>query len=294
MITADNTRKVLVLGAAGMLGHAVLRYFLEQGRHSVTGTVRSQASLLLLPTNVRKNVIVGPEVEDAAGLKSLFADVRPEVVINCIGLVKQLALAQDPVAMVSVNSLFPHRMAQLCSERDSRFIHISTDCVFSGSKGMYCEDDTCDATDLYGRSKLLGEVDRPDAVTLRTSIIGRELVGAHGLVEWFLSQNTGVRGYTKAVFSGLTTNELARVMHDFVIPCEQLSGLYHVSADPIDKHSLLQLIARAYERTISVTPDDKIAIDRSLDSTRFKLATGYLAPAWPDLIMRMRAFDQQE
>jgi dTDP-4-dehydrorhamnose reductase len=290
MMPNSERKKVLILGAAGMLGHAVLRYFSAQGRHSVTGSVRSHASRNLLPAALRDAVAVGADIENDDSLAQLFAEARPEIVINCIGLVKQLAEANDVLAALPINSLLPHRLARLCGSTGARLIHISTDCVFSGDKGLYREDDFSDARDLYGRSKFLGEVDYPHAVTLRTSIIGHELNSTHGLVEWFLSQQGGVLGYSKAVFSGLTTAELARVMHDFVIPRPELHGVYHVSVDAIDKFTLLREIAKAYGKTIGVTPDDKVVIDRSLDSTRFRQATGYAPPPWPDLIAQMKQF----
>jgi dTDP-4-dehydrorhamnose reductase len=169
-------------------------------------------------------------------------------------------------------------------------VHISTDCVFSGAKGMYVESDFPDADDLYGRSKYLGEVDYPHAVTLRTSIIGHELDGARSLLCWFLAQGGSVRGFTKAVFSGLPTVELARVVRDFVLPHPELHGLYHVSAAPINKYDLLKLVAQAYGKSIEITPHDQLVIDRSLDSTRFKAATGYAPPSWPELVRTMHAF----
>ena len=169
-------------------------------------------------------------------------------------------------------------------------MHVSTDCVFSGKGGMYTEADPTDAEDLYGRSKLLGEVDYPHAITMRTSVIGHELASSHGLLQWFLAQSNRVRGYTKVVFSGLPTVEIALVMHDFVLENAALRGVYHVSSDPITKYALLQLIARAYGHNIEIEPDDRIAIDRSLDSTRFRAATGYVPPPWPELVDRMRRF----
>jgi dTDP-4-dehydrorhamnose reductase len=245
----------------------------------------------LLPNGVQQYVVSGVDVENIDSLGGAFADIRPEIVINCIGLVKQLAGAGDVLSALPINSLLPHRVARLCAISGARLIHISTDCVFSGKKGMYREDDDPDARDLYGRSKFLGEVDYGHAITLRTSIIGHELDSAHGLVEWFLSQKAGVLGYTKAVFSGLTTVELARVIHDFVIPQRELHGVYHVSVDPIDKYTLLREVAEAYGKSIDITPDDKIVIDRSLDSTRFRLATGYKPPAWSKLIAGLKEFD---
>jgi len=170
----------------------------------------------------------------------------------------------------------------------ARLIHISTDCVFSGRTGMYTEEDPSDANDLYGISKYIGEIHNQDhVITLRTSIIGHELGSQYALIDWFLAQEGAVKGYAKAVFSGLSTVELARVLRDYVLPQPKLTGLYHVSAEPIDKLSLLKLVAKVYEKNIQITPDEHVQIDRSLDSTRFQQVTGYVPPTWPELVRKM-------
>jgi dTDP-4-dehydrorhamnose reductase len=235
-------------------------------------------------------VSCGVDVENMDSLITLFGSVRPDVVINCIGLVKQLADANDPLAAIPINALLPHRLARLCSVTGARLIHMSTDCIFSGAKGMYTETDVSDAKDLYGLSKYLGEVDYPNALTLRTSIIGHELNSAHSLVGWFLAQQSSVRGYRRAIFSGLPTVELARVIRDYVIPNKELHGVYNVSSEPINKFELLRLIAMAYGKTIDIIPDDLFVLDRSLDSTRFRAATGYQPQPWSDLVRCMRDF----
>ena len=285
-----NTTKVLVLGASGMLGNAVLRFFAHSEGFEPFGTARSTAMLNLLPHELRDRVACGFDVENTDSLVRLFAEIRPEVVVNCIGLVKQIAEADDPLHAIPINALLPHRLARLCQVAGARLVHISTDCVFAGTKGMYREEDPADAQDLYGRSKHLGEVDYPNAVTLRTSIIGHELASTHGLVAWFLAQAGPVRGFTRAVFSGLPTVELARVIRDHVLPRPQMRGLYHLSADPISKYDLLQLVAKAYGKAIEIAPDDKLVVDRSLDSKRFRQLTGYSPPAWPELVRAMRDF----
>ena len=289
-MNASESKRVLVLGASGMLGNAMLRLFAQRGMHTITGTVRSSAALHQLPDSLRTRVVSGVDVENPDALAALIARFKPDVVINCIGLVKQLADANQPLVALPINALLPHRLAALCALGGSRLVHISTDCVFAGTRGMYVESDVTDATDLYGRSKLLGEVTDSHAITLRTSIIGHELNSAHGLIGWFLSQREGVRGYARAVFSGLPTVELATVVHDHVLPRSELSGLYHVSAEPIDKFSLLQLVARQYNHSVALEPDERLVIDRSLDSSRFRSATGYAPPDWPDLVERMHRF----
>lgn len=273
-----------------MLGNAVFRVFAKSDEYSVVGSARSAGVLRLLPPELREHVVCGVDVENTDSLMRLFALARPNVVINCIGLVKQLAEADDPLAAIPINGLLPHRLARLCDVADARLIHMSTDCVFAGTRGMYCEQDVSDANDLYGRSKYLGEVDYPHAITLRTSIIGHELNSVHGLVGWFLAQQGPVKGYARAIFSGLPTVELAHVMRDFVVPNPELRGLYHVSAEPINKYELLKLVAQVYGKAIDIMPDDKLEIDRSLDSSRFREITGYQPAAWPELVRRMREF----
>jgi dTDP-4-dehydrorhamnose reductase len=281
--------KVLVLGASGMLGHTVLRYLAQSPGFSVVGSVRSERARELLPEELRGQIVCAPSVETDC-LVQLLDRVRPKVVVNCVGVVKQLAEADDPLAAIPVNSLLPHRLLRVCKLAGARVVHFSTDCVFSGAKGMYREVDSADATDLYGRSKLLGELNDTMALTLRLSVIGPELDGTHGLLGWFLSQRGHTRGFRRAIFSGVTTVELARVLRDFVLPRPELRGVLHLAADPISKYELLTLIARIYGVAIDIEPDDKLVIDRSLDSRLFRQLTGYVAPSWPELISVMRQF----
>ena len=282
--------KALVLGVSGMLGNAVFRLFADTPGIDVTGTARSGAVTSRFREDLRSRILTGVDVEQLDSLTRTFASVRPDVVVNCIGLVKQLAEADDPLAALPINAILPHRLARLCDLAGARLVHVSTDCVFLGTRGMYKESDAPDAQDLYGRSKLLGEVDYPHAVTLRTSIIGHELGSAHGLVGWFLSQSGPVRGYTKAIFSGLPTVELAAVIRDRILAAPSLRGLYHVAGAPIAKYELLRLVASAYGKSTEIVPDDRVVIDRSLDGSRFSEATGYTAPPWPELVRRMHDF----
>jgi dTDP-4-dehydrorhamnose reductase len=282
--------RVLVLGASGMLGNAVFRFLAGSRAHAVTGTVRSSGTLNLLPRELRGQIVSGVEIHDLDGLMRLFDRVNPHVVVNCVGLVKQVPGAEDPLTAIPMNALLPHRLLAMCKVAGARLVHISTDCVFDGARGLYRESDFADATDLYGRSKYLGELHDPQAVTLRTSIVGPELGTAHGLVSWFLAQRGRVKGFTRAIFSGLPTVELARVIRDFVIPAADLSGLYHVSAAPISKYDLLCGVAREYGHSIEIVPDGELVIDRSLDSSRFRERTGYVAPAWQEMLRVMHEF----
>lgn len=290
MITRSPMR-VMVLGVSGMLGNAVFRHFAAQPeRFKVIGTARSGAVRRHFDASLHDAILAGVDVENVDSLLSAFGTVRPDVVINCIGLIKQLAQANDPLSALPINAELPHRLARICAVANARLVHVSTDCVYSGAKGLYREEDASDAKDLYGRSKYLGEVDYPHAITLRTSIIGHELNSANALVGWFLSQQGSVKGFTRAVFSGLPTMELARVISDFVLPNPALHGLYHVSAEPIAKYDLLKLVAAAYRKDIEIVPDEGFVIDRSLDSTRFRTVTGYAPPPWPALVDTMAKF----
>jgi dTDP-4-dehydrorhamnose reductase len=281
--------RVLVIGASGMLGNAILRVLSQQQNWVIYGTLRSP-NLALQKMAPRAQLLQGIHADQPDCLVAAFAQSGPQVVINCVGLVKQLANADDPLEAIPINGLLPHRLARLCELTQARLVHISTDCVFSGTQGNYRESDLPDAKDLYGRSKLIGEVTYRHSITLRTSIIGHELGRDLGLVGWFLSQRGSVKGYTEAIFSGLPTYELARVLRDCVIPNTDIHGLYHVAAEPISKHDLLQIINREYGKNLQIEPDDKVKINRSLDGLRFRAATGYVAPSWPDLIAHMREF----
>ena len=273
-----------------MLGNALLRLFAQSPGYQVFGSVRSSSVLRLLPNDLHSSVTTGVNVENIDSLTRLFAAVHPNVVINCVGLIKQIAEADDPLAAIPINALLPHRIARLCEVAGARLVHMSTDCVFSGAKGMYTEADASDTTDLYGRSKYLGEVDYPNAITLRTSIIGHELDGARSLIGWLLAQEGSVRGFKQAIFSGLPTVEIARVIRDHVIGHPELHGVYHVSAEPINKFDLLTLVVQTYGKAIDISADFQLVIDRSLDSTRFRQATGFVPKTWPELIRMMREF----
>lgn len=282
--------KILVVGASGMIGSTVLRVLSEKNNWQVFGSVRDEHIKSFFSPTIRAHLIAGVDVEYPDALTKVLDHIRPDVVVNCAGLTKHKPEAEDPLIALPINSLMPHRLAGLCKLVGIRLIHVSTDCVFSGQKGGYTETDFADARDVYGRSKILGEVAYPHAVTLRTSTIGHELQSKYGLLDWFLSQKGQCKGYTRAIFSGLPTVVFAQIVRDIVIPCPALSGLYHVAAEPINKFDLLKLIAGVYKKNIDIVADDKLQIDRSLDSTRFRSETGYVAPDWPMLIAAMHAY----
>lgn len=281
--------KVLVLGASGMIGSAMFRVFSSKADWQVWGTLRSGDAKRFFSGKQQDKLVAGVDVEKRDALVRVFARVKPDVVVNCIGLTKHHKEAEDPLKALPLNAQLPHLIADLCDVAGGRLIHVSTDCVFAGTEGNYAESDAPDAGDVYGKSKYLGEVDYPHAVTLRTSTIGHELQSAFGLLEWFLAQQGSCRGFSRAIFSGLTNTEFARVVRDVVIPRPDLHGLYHVGAAPIGKYELLKLIAKAYGKQINIVRDDDFSIDRSLNSARFNQATGYKPLAWLELIQAMHA-----
>lgn len=277
--------RVLILGGSGMLGHKLVQRL--GSRFETWATVRGDS-----PSPAASRILDGSRTVTDVRVEALESVARAldqsgaTTVVNAVGIIKQLDAAKAAVPSIRVNSLFPHELAAMCAERDARLVHISTDCVFSGERGGYLEDDLPDARDLYGRSKLLGEVvDAPNAITLRTSIVGRELQGALGLFEWFLSQRGGrVRGFSRAIFSGVTTAVLAELIGDLIERPEQLSGLWQVSAAPIDKLTLLIELRDALGIEVEIEPDDSLVIDRSLDSSRFRDETGWTPPAWETML----------
>lgn len=279
--------KILVLGANGMLGNAMIRVLSERVDWHVYGTLRSPGSERYFNSKIARRLYSKIDVEHPDSLMQAFLVSRPDVVINCVGLVKQLANGEEPLQALSINALLPHRIAKMCALSGARFIHISTDCVFSGNKGNYNELDEPDPKDLYGRTKFLGEVTYPHNVVLRTSIVGHELESRHGLIEWFLSQDKTCKGYTRAIFSGLPTVVLAALVRDVVIPSGDLAGLFHIASDPISKYDLLKIVSKVYGKTIDVIKDDNLVIDRSLDAAKFMKRTGYTAPRWEEMIKLM-------
>jgi dTDP-4-dehydrorhamnose reductase len=232
----------------------------------------------------RDRFIEGVDAMNLSTVAAALERVRPDAVINCIGVIKQLAAAKDPIASLTLNSLFPHQVARMLGG-GARLLHVSTDCVFSGRRGMYRESDVPDPEDLYGRTKLLGEVDGPHCLTLRTSIVGRELETASGLFEWFLGNRGGrVRGFSKAIYSGLTTLALSRVIAEVLDHHRGLRGVYQVASQPLSKLELLRRVRDALGLQVELVPDDSVAIDRSLDGSHFRVATSIEVPSWDEMI----------
>ena len=282
-----SAKRVLVCGGGGMLGHRLVLTLAAAGHH-VRASLRSapsEKSLLARLVNLDL-FITGYDLTDEAAITRAIAAAEPDVIVNCVGIIKQKPGAQDAIASVEVNSLLPHRLARAAEAAGARLIHISTDCVFSGAVGGYREDDLPDPPDIYGRSKLLGEVGAPH-VTLRTSLIGWQAHGAESLLNWFWAQKGEIRGFTHAIFSGLSTPALSRVILGVIDQAPDLAGLYHVAAAPISKHELLSRLNDLAGGRVGIRPDADFAIDRSLNGSRFEEATGLAAPSWDDMLSEL-------
>lgn len=279
-------KSVLVLGASGMLGHKMLQV-LSEG-NSVCGTVR-KSDVGKYELISEYPLIGGVDATDFNTVSKAIKTFKPDIVVNCIGIIKQLPESNDVMKSMLLNSILPHKLATYCTAHNSKLIHVSTDCVFSGKKGMYKESDVSDVDDIYGLTKYIGEVDDGHNLTIRTSIIGREIITQHGLVEWFLS-NRGktVNGYKKSIFSGVTTMELSRFVNK-LIKDDYIRGLYHVAAEPINKYDLIKIINKNIcERDqVNIVPVDGENLDRSLDGKRLQITHSYQSPTWSCMIEEM-------
>lgn len=282
-------RKIIVLGASGMLGHKVFEVLSRSGKYIVLGTATSKKSFAgTLPNKFEDNIVEGIFADKIETVNALLIKEKPDTVINCIGVIKQNKTSKDTHTSIILNALFPQQISKICNEIGAKFITIATDCVFDGQKGSsYLDDDLPTCHDVYGMTKYLGEIREGNALTLRTSIIGHELNSNLSLLDWFLSQEKTVKGFSKAIFSGFTTLELATQLSEKIIPNDQLTGFYHFSVNPISKHELLLLIAKIYKKRIQIIPDNALSIDRSLNSDKLRKIINYSPPSWQTLVQHM-------
>jgi len=274
--------KILIFGASGLIGNNVFSYLSNHSSHEIYGTYRNPQVLQFFDHKIAYNLIHFELDESISQVNDILNKLRPDVVINVLGITKHIDRARDDI--IRVNSLFPHQLARISTRLGIRLIHISTDCVFSGKKGLYTEKDFPDACDVYGQSKILGEVSYDGHLTIRISTIGTELTSAHGLLGWFLGAKGSCSGYTGAIFSGLPSKYFAHVLMSLILPNPTLCGLYHISSEPVDKFTLLSRLADFYGKDIDIVADYTVSINRSLDSSSFSHKTGYTAPSWEALI----------
>ena len=285
--------KIVILGSNGLLGNTITKYFFEKADHQTIAVLRNYSKIKLFNEKYHQNFLVIENILDYIETKKKLEIIRPDILINCIGITNKEKINKpyQIEKFININSLFPHRIQRICCELGTRLIHLSTDCIFSGSKGFYSENDNPDPTDIYGRSKLLGELDYENTLTIRKSVIGHELVSRKGLLEWFLHQNISVEGYKDVIFSGLTVLELAKLIDKYILPRSDLKGILNISGESISKFDLLKIISDVYHKSIEIIPNESIKINRTLNSSKFYKLTGYKPNSWPVLIKSMYEFN---
>lgn len=281
---------ILIIGANGMIGHYLFDYLSLKKKYEIYGFVRNKNLFKEKKRLLNLKNVFEVEILRNNNLKKIIFNLKPKIIINCTGIVKQNPLIDNIPLSIELNSIFPHNLNLICKEIGCRLIQLSTDCVYSGMKGDYKESDLPDSNDFYGRSKLLGELNDKNCLTIRTSFIGHELVNNWGLLSWFLSQKNRVKGFKNVIYSGLTTLEISKVINNFVITNNSLNGLYHISSSPIDKFSLLQIINQAYGKNLSIDADYLEKSDKSLNSLKFQNETGYKPIEWKDAIRDLKNY----
>ena len=276
--------RIIVLGATGMLGHKLWQHLSTRFPNTFATTRKNLDSYRSEGLVNRSRIIDSIDAEDFAVLRGVMRSVKPDFILNCIGITKRRAEADSPSRTIVLNSLFPHRLVEWGKNNSARVINFSTDCVFNGLQGYYDENSTPNATDLYGKTKALGEIQGENALTLRSSFIGTELENGSELLEWFLSQKGTVKGFAKAIYSGLTVIELCRVVERILVHHPTTNGLYNISSDPITKFDLLMLIRKKLLLDVEVIPYENEFCDRSLNSTKFRNEFKYSPPTWEAMI----------
>lgn len=276
--------KILIFGGGGMLGHKLVQIL--QKEFEVWATIRSEYERYEKFGIFEKGKILDRvDILNFDSMKKTVENLNPDVVINAVGIIKQLPSSKDIVNTLLINSIFPHQLAEICNKNNCYFINISTDCVFDGKKGNYNEEDVSNASDLYGRSKSLGEVVKENCVTFRTSIIGRELFTEHSLVEWFLSnEGNRIKGFVNAIYTGFPTIILTEIISQLLKNKIFLEGLYHISSEPINKFELLKLLKIAYKSAVQIEPFEDFKIDRSLNSDKFRKQVNFQPQKWEEMI----------
>jgi len=285
--------KIIILGSNGLVGNTITKYFFERENYQIIPILRDYSKLKLFHKKFHQNFLVIENILNYPETEKIFKSINPDILINCLGITNKEIL-NNPFKVekfITINSLFPHWLQRICSDLGARLIHLSTDCIFSGNKGFYSENDIPDPPDIYGRSKLLGELNYENTLTIRKSVIGHELITKKGLLEWFLDQTNFVQGYKNVIFSGITVLELARLIDNYIIPRSDLKGILNISGESISKFDLLKILAQVYDKSIEIIPNESMKINRTLNGSQFNKLTGYKISSWSSLIKSMYEFN---
>lgn len=282
--------RILILGGSGMLGHRLWLYLPARfpDIYTTLHKDRNKYDKYNLFNN-KKKVIDNIDAVDFSVVERVLDKIRPDVILNCIGITKRRDEINNMALCINLNSLFPHNLANWGEINKAKIITFSTDCIFDGKTGNYIEENLPSASDIYGKTKALGELRGTNTLTLRSSFIGPELFQGSELLEWFLAQTGPVKGFKNAIYSGLTTFELCRVVEKILVSYPQASGLYNVSSDPITKFDLLMLIKKEMDLSVEIVPDETFCCDRSLDSSRFRKEFNYIPPSWEVMVQELSA-----
>lgn len=276
--------RILVLGATGMLGHTIYKFLNQSDEIECYGSIRNTKDKEFFDSHLSKKTRIFNDFNNLKKLEKFIKKIKPQIILNCIGLIKQRDNSDNQPEAIFINSLLPHQISKVCNELGIRFIHFSTDCVFSGRKGNYKESDLPDARDIYGLSKFMGEINGKNNLTIRTSIIGHELKNSLGLLEWFLGEKKDIKGYSRAIFSGLTTLEVSRFLLDHIFKNNKIYGVYHLASEPITKLKLLKIINNVYKCKKNIISSSSLKINRSLDGSKLIEVTKYKVPNWEEMI----------
>lgn len=276
-------KKILILGVNGLLGNRVFLNLSKNKKLNIYGLARKKS---LNKSFSAKKIIYGVDVSDFKKLRNTIKLLKPDVILNCVGVINKKIKSIKEAKVIKINSLLPHYLDNLSAQFKFKLIHISTDCIFKGNKNFYNENSLSDVDNLYGLSKSAGEINNNRSLTIRTSIIGHELNSQNGLVDWFLSQKT-VFGFANVIYSGMTTNELSKIIENCILRYN-LRGLYQVSSAPISKFDLLKLINNIYNSNINIKKNISIKKKLVLKSDRFKKETKYRVSSWEKQIIVMK------
>ena len=279
--------KILILGGSGMVGHRLAKKLSNQ--YEIFSLLRKRPDLdsnqffeKVLPKN---QCIFIDDINEYENLNNTVKKISPDIIINCIGVIKQRDKVENVLNMRRINSLLPHVLNQICNKNKIKLIHLSTDCVFSGTKGNYQESDNPDPIDEYGKSKLLGEIKKGNALTIRTSFIGPELFNKKSLFEWVKSQKNGeIDGFENAIYSGLTTLAFSEIIENIIDKHQNLNGIWHISSNPISKFDLIEMINQKFNLKIKINRNSSFRCDRSLNSSKFQEETKIQIPSWRAMI----------
>lgn len=280
--------RILILGGNGMIGHKIFQVISNKHLDTWVLFKKSFNDISFNEIFNKTNIIDNFDLSNFHKLSTLLNNLKPEVIINAVGITIRRGIDNIPSKSIQINSALPHFINEWVILNNKRLIHFSTDCVFSGDQGSYTENSIPDARDIYGKSKALGEVSSKNTLTLRGSMIGREIENKTELLEWVLSQrNKQLKAFSNVIYSGITTIRMAKLVLKIIEEFPQMHGIYNVSSECISKYDLIKLFVKEFNISIDIISDDSYISKKDLDSTKFYNELGIDKPNWNDLIIEL-------